>query len=105
MRSVEARKEVTDAEFAAGLGRLSFTSLALLWLGPLFSWSSAVWGTKSFLRVPWVVLVVMRWITKRLQQGQRLEEVRGKAPTESSTMRIWTDAKATEEAAWIGGWL
>lgn len=38
--SLAERMEVTDAEFAAGLGRLSFASLALPWerplLGPLF---------------------------------------------------------------------
>ena len=35
MRSLEERKEVTDIEFAAGLGRLSFASLALPWERPL----------------------------------------------------------------------
>lgn len=109
MRSVEERKEVTDVEFAAGLGRLSFASLALPWerplLGPLFSWSSAVWGTKGLLRVPWVVLVVMRWITRKLEQGQRLEEVKRRPLETPGGWKIWTDAKATEEDAWIGGWL
>lgn len=109
MKSVEKRKEVTDLEFAAGLGRLSFASLALPWerplLGPLFSWSSAVWGTKGLLRVPWVILVVMRWIVKKMEQGQRLEEVKKRLTGPRAVMKIWTDAKATEENAWIGGWL
>ena len=109
MRSVEERKEVSDVEFAAGLGRLSFASLALPWerplLGPLFAWSSAVWGTKGLLRVPWVVLMVMRWIARKLDEGRRLEDVKAQPIAEKPVVRIWTDAKATDEEAWIGGWL
>ena len=108
MRSVEQRKEVTDLEFAAGLGRLGFASLALPWerplLGPLYTWSAAVWGTKGLLRVPWVVLLILRWITRKLEQGRRLEKVTERAQDQGSALRVWTDAKATEDGAWIGGW-
>eukprot|EP00438_Fugacium_kawagutii_P016063 Skav228711 [mRNA] locus=scaffold928:5979:6920:- [translate_table: standard] len=106
--SLEKRMEVTDAEFAAGLGRMSFASLALPWerplLGPLFAWSSAVRGTKGLLRLPWVVLLVLSWIRGKLERGLSMEEVR--PPEEAhGTVQIWTDAKATEDAAWIGGWV
>eukprot|EP00435_Cladocopium_sp_Y103_P063578 s369_g25.t1 len=108
MRSVEERKEVSDLEFAAGLGRLSFAALALPWerplLGPLFAWSSAVWGTKGLLRVPWVILMLMRWISRKLEEGRRLEVVRPLLASQTEVVRIWTDAKATDEEAWIGGW-
>ena len=109
MRSVEERKEVSDIEFAAGLGRLSFASLALPWerplLGPLFAWSSAVWGTRGKLRVPWIILMLMRWITRKLERGQRLEEVGPPTAARAPGIKIWTDAKATDDEAWIGGWL
>eukprot|EP00438_Fugacium_kawagutii_P006593 Skav203067 [mRNA] locus=scaffold4669:169860:170702:- [translate_table: standard] len=87
---------------------MSFASLALPWerplLGPLFAWSSAVRGTKGLLRLPWVVLLVLSWIRGKLERGLSMEEVR--PPEEAhGTVQIWTDAKATEDAAWIGGWV
>lgn len=102
--------EVTDVEFAAGLGRLSFASLALPWerplLGPLFAWSAAVWGTKGLLRIPWVVLLVLGWIRAKLEEGLRMEKVCPQVREEKKkVLKICTDAKATETSAWIGGWL
>ena len=109
MRSVEERKEITDAEFAAGLGRLGFAALALPWerpmLGPLFSWSAAVRGEKGSLRLPWVVLMVMRWIRNKLESGLRMQDVKKVAEEKRPAIKIWTDAKATEQGAWIGGWV
>eukprot|EP00438_Fugacium_kawagutii_P016035 Skav225114 [mRNA] locus=scaffold1459:76340:77299:+ [translate_table: standard] len=107
--SLEKRKEVTDLEFAAGLGRLSFASLALPWerplLGPLFAWSAAVRGTKGSLRIPWVVLFILGWIREKLGGGLNMEEVRPPLRgVQKKELRIWTDAKATETTAWIGGW-
>lgn len=35
-----------------------------------------------------------------------MEKVQGqRAPLQRSTARIWTDAKATDDKAWIGGWI
>ena len=107
--SLVDRKEVGDQEFAAGLGRLSFAALALPWerplLGPLFSWSSAIRGSKGLLRIPWVVLVVAKWIRRKMSTGLRMEKVVRPTNLHRKTFKVWTDAKATDEAAWIGGWL
>ena len=38
-------------------------------------------------------------------EGMRMEEVEVPRKEQLRQIRIWTDAKATEEKAWIGGWL
>lgn len=62
--------------FVAGLGGLSFASLALRWerpfLGPLFSWAAAVVGQKGKLIIPWAVTFILKWISTRLEEGGRL---------------------------------
>ena len=108
--SLVERKEVSSPEFAAGLGCLSFASLALPWerplLGPLFAWSSAIRTTKGGMRIPWVVLLILDWIRDRLRGGLHLEAVLPETSAICSrNVNIWTDAKATESGAWIGGWL
>eukprot|EP00438_Fugacium_kawagutii_P035385 Skav201844 [mRNA] locus=scaffold484:280511:282334:- [translate_table: standard] len=109
MESVIRRKEITEAEFSAGLGRLSFAALALPWerplLGPLFGWAAAVRGNKGLLRIPWVVLMVMKWIVEKMRSGLRMEKVRREDQRKTKRIRVWTDAKATEDQAWIGGWI
>ena len=103
------KMEVTDREFAAGLGRLSFASLALPWekpmLGPLYAWSSAIQGNHGSLAIPWAVLIILKWIRDKLVKGKRMEVVRPPLKCPGRTVRFWTDAKATDERAWIGGWL
>ena len=109
IQSLRTRKEVTYREFSAGLGRLGFSALALPWerpfLGPLYAWSSAIQSNKGALTIPWAVQFILSWIARRLEEGGRLEVVRQPVPCDSNSLRIWTDAKATEQAAWIGGWL
>ena len=106
---LEERKEVSDREFAAGLGRLSFASLALPWerplLGPLFAWSAAIRGSKGMLFIPWAILFILGWIKKKLATGMRMEQVELRHFIAPKRVRVWTDAKATDERAWIGGWL
>eukprot|EP00438_Fugacium_kawagutii_P024156 Skav213841 [mRNA] locus=scaffold315:237802:239760:+ [translate_table: standard] len=104
------RRRVGWREFAAALGRLGFASLCLPWerpfLGPLYSWSSAIMGQKGELEVPWAIMFILKWIRKRILEGERMEEVKTtKAEVVSEELRIWTDAKATDTEAWIGGWL
>ena len=103
------RMEVTDREFAAGLGRLSFAALALPWekpmLGPLYAWSSAIQGNHGLLAIPWAVLIILKWIRDKLVKGKRMEVVRPPMRCPGKKVRFWTDAKATDEKAWIGGWL
>ena len=107
--SLRARKEVTYREFAAGLGRLGFTALALPWekplLGPLYAWSAAIQSNKGAMTIPWAIQFILDWIAQRLGSGGRLEQVRRPRGTVRTPLRIWTDAKATESDAWIGGWL
>ena len=95
-------------EFAAGLGRLGFSALALPWerpfLGPLYSWSAATRGARGDLDLPWAVAFILKWIARMMKEGQRLEEVELPSRVKRKTVRIWTDAKATDDSAWIGGW-
>ena len=109
IKKLEEDKEVTDREFAAGLGRLSFASLALPWerplLGPLFAWNSAVRGSFGKMSIPWAVLFVLGWIRRKLEGGMRMERIKAPVQEKRRTVRIWTDAKATDAEAWIGGWL
>ena len=99
---------VSWREFAAGLGRLGFSALALPWerpfLGPLYSWSSATMGTRKDLELPWAIAFILRWIQQRLKDGERMEQVALPWVNPTRTVKIWTDAKATDDQAWIGGW-
>ena len=107
--SLRLRKEVEYREFSAGLGRLGFAALALPWerplLGPLYAWSSAIQSNRGALTIPWSVQFILDWISQRLKAGGHMEMVRRPSTQGGTPLRIWTDAKATEEAAWIGGWL
>ena len=107
--SLLERKVVEYREFAAGLGRMGFAALALPWerplLGPLYAWSSAVRGNHGRLSLPWAVLFLLKWIRNRLVAGNHMEKVKNTARYPAETLRVWTDAKATEDGAWIGGWL
>ena len=106
---LRARKEVSYREFAAGLGRLGFASLALPWerpfLGPLYAWAAAIQGCRGLMSIPWAVLFILGWIKGKFESGLHMEKVRRQNPVEVPGWRIWTDAKADEHRAWIGGWL
>ena len=107
--SLRRRKEVTYREFAAGLGRLGFSALALPWerplLGPLYAWASAIQMNRGAMTIPWAIQFILDWIAKRLRAGGHMEVVKQPARQGGRSLKIWTDAKATEQAAWIGGWL
>ena len=107
--SLRERKEVTFREFSAGLGRLGFSALALPWekplLGPLYAWASAIQANKGAMTIPWAVQFILDWVAQRLKTGGHMEVVKKPPASGSGTVRIWTDAKATEQAAWVGGWL
>lgn len=59
------------------------------------------------MTLPWAVLFLLSWVRQRMLHGDRLEKVKRprKSVSQVSQVRIWTDAKATEDRAWIGGWL
>lgn len=62
---------------------------------------------EAFLKliIPWAVAFILKWISTRLEEGGRLEEVRPFVDGEEEGPIIWTDAKATDTQAWIGGFL
>lgn len=47
----------------------------------------------------------MKWLQRKFKQGHGMEAVKKVEPPRERAIRIWTDAKATDEGAWIGGWL
>ena len=75
IRSLRSRKEVTYREFAAGLGRLGFSALALPWerplLGPLYAWFSAIQSNQGALTTPWAVQFILGWIAKLDSRSSR----------------------------------
>ena len=99
----------TSKNFEQGLGRLGFSALALVWerpfLGPLYSWSSAVRTKKGALRIPAMLRAILMFLATRFGDGGELQE----APPLRSDVTVgedlifYTDAKATDSGAWIGG--
>eukprot|EP00435_Cladocopium_sp_Y103_P046701 s631_g13.t1 len=83
MRGICKEKKVEPRIFAAGLGRLGFAATALQWekpfLGPLYVW--------------------------KMEEGRRLEEVKLPPPVEGSPRVVFTDARASDHDACIGGYL
>eukprot|EP00435_Cladocopium_sp_Y103_P074484 s15_g49.t1 len=102
-------KLVGAREFASCLGRLGFAATALPWekpfLGPLYTWAAAVRDQRGEVLVPWAILAILDWIAKRLREGGRMESVRAMAPAGGSPITFYTDARASEKEACIGGYL
>ena len=100
---------VSPREFVAGLGRLGFAATALLWekpfLGPLYVWADAIRAQPGKVTAPWAVLVILDWIAHRLENGGAMEEVEDELVWNEKGPAIYTDAKATDTQAWIGGFL
>jgi len=92
--------------FTSGLGRLCFASGTLHWerpfLGPLYAWQASIRDMRCPVRVPWAISFILKWLSSKLASDLRLQS----APriTQSSIELFRTDARATEEGAWIGGW-
>ena len=100
---------ITAKEMEQGLGRLGFTAGALLWerpfLGPLYSWSAAVRGKPGTLRVPTMLRAILRFIGDRVSKGGDFHKPLSQLPPAEPMLKFFTDAKATEEGAWIGGYV
>ena len=100
----EARYLVGRVAPWEGLGRLGFASIALDWerpfLGPLHAWS--VQGKSGPLTLPTMIRVLCGWLAERLENTGRLQKpeplLEGAAP-----LSFFTDAKAEDGRAWIGG--
>ena len=108
MKVVDAGK-VHFREFLGGLGRLNFTATALYYekpfLGPLFTWASAIQRFPNKLGiflVPWAVRLILLWLAEVFKKAGRLSA----APRNGGTVLEWfrSDAKAEGGRAWIGGW-
>ena len=105
-----AKKGTTTAkDFEQGLGRLGFSALALVWerpfLGPLYSWSAAVRGKKGMLQIPAMLRAILLFLASRFEEGGELQEAPplagdGERP---EPLQFYTDAKATDTGAWVGG--
>ena len=93
---------VTSKEFEQGLGRLGFAAMALLWekpfLGPLYAWSSAVQSKRGGLRLP-----AMSYLAQRFRNGGSLQDPPPLTSSGMEELLFFTDAKATSDGAWIGG--
>ena len=106
LRGLAVSGKAEARSFAQGLGRLGFASIALDWerpfLGPLHAWSSAVQGKSGPLTLPTMIRVLCGWLAERLENGGRLQKpeplLEGAAP-----LSFFTDAKAEDGRAWIGG--
>ena len=93
-----------------GLGRLGFAALALHWekpfLGPIYSWSAAVRNKKGQMRLPAMLRAILLFLAKRFKEGGQMQEApplvrEGDAGDE---LLFFTDARATEMGAWVGGY-
>jgi hypothetical protein len=97
---------VYPSEMASGLGRLGYAANALHWekpfLGPIYAWSSAVAKLSGKVRLPWAVALLLKWISKRLSEGGRLQPPPYLDGPPKELFR--TDAKAEGGRAYIGGW-
>ena len=109
IREVCAKKMVAPRDFASCLGRLGFAATALPWerpfLGPLYSWAAAVRDQKKEVMVPWAIMSILDWISLRLEEGGRMEVVVEEEPAKGEELIFYTDARASELDACIGGYL
>ena len=96
------------AESGKAEARSFAQGLALDWerpfLGPLHAWSSAVQGKSGPLTLPTMIRVLCGWLAERLESGGRLQKpeplLEGATP-----LTFFTNAKAEDGRAWIGGFL
>ena len=101
--------KISLKEMEQGLGRLGFAANALTWerpfLGPLYSWSAAIRTKKGILKVPVMLRTILFFLHERLEAGDSLQDPPSQQEAETFDVEFFTDAKATEEEAWIGGFL
>lgn len=100
---------VASRTFQQGLGRLGFAATALYWqrpfLGPLYTWAAATRGRPGKLKVPLMLRCILSWISEKLMNGGSLQEPIPRKAGAVEDLCFYTDAKATETEAWIGGFL
>eukprot|EP00435_Cladocopium_sp_Y103_P058340 s2357_g20.t1 len=101
------RGTTTSKSFEQGLGRLGFAAMALTWerpfLGPLYSWCAAVRSKQGPLKVPAMLRVILKFLATRFESGGEMQSPPPLRPEKGDQLLFYTDAKATEKSAWIGG--
>ena len=99
---------MSATEMAQGLGRLGFAAISLDWerpfLGPLYAWSSAIQGKPGLMKIPAMLRVLFLWLADRFEKGDRLQRPQ-RPPIGEPPVSFFTDAKAENGRAWIGGFL
>ena len=104
---------IIAGDFSAGLGRLNFAAMALIYekpfLGILYAWSASIGHSGTLIvRIPWACRMVLYWLAKRIkEENGRLQAARtiSQNPQFSVQQELFrSDAKATADGAWLGGW-
>ena len=87
------------------LGRMGFAFAALEhlrpFLGPLYKWSAAL-GSVAAAKIPKMVELTLRYIAFMLESGARQQRVMPCVQQKRELFR--TDASASGEEIWVGGW-
>ena len=100
---------ISAKEMEQGLGRLGFSANALTWerpfLGPLYSWAAAVRNKKGVLKMPVMLRILLFFLHERLNAGDSLQEPPSQRFSDDYDIEFFTDAKATDDEAWVGGFL
>ena len=101
--------KITAKEMEQGLGRLGFAANALTWerpfLGPFYSWTAAIRGKRGILKIPVMLRTLLYFLHKRLSTGHSLQDPPEQEVADNFDVEFFTDAKATDDDAWIGGFL
>ena len=102
-------RKVQTTEMRCGLGRLSFTVIALHYekplLGPIYVWvSTIVRAGLQWAEIPLAILTIFQWLKTRLEtHGGNMQVVH--RPHKSPTVEWFrTDARAEAGRAYVGGW-
>ena len=108
-KSVSLKGSITAKEMEQGLGRLGFSANALTrerpFLGPLYSWTAAIRNKKGCLRIPVMLRTLLIFLRERLESGGSLQDPPPQQVADNYHLTFFTDAKATETDAWIGGFV
>ena len=108
-RKLATTGRVTAKEMEQGLGRLGFAANALTWerpfLGPLYSWTAAIRNKIGVLRIPTMLRTILWFLADRTAEGGSLQAPPPLKEGKEDNVIFYTDAKATEKGAWVGGFL
>ena len=69
----------------------------------MYNWSAAVRNKTGALRVPAMLRTILKFLARRFESGGDLQSPPPLERPKNSGLTFYTDAKATESGAWIGG--